>query len=347
MDLSYYDTITTVRELRGDRADLVASLPLPHRVVASVAVPAGRLVVRFITDSALLADMFAANWAPADGDSEPDGTLYALTRPAFSYGLADKWDRSRWWSRDRKSMIVFGCGRYRLAKVCVRGICSAISGGDTLFLHGCALSLRTPEASRGVVITGGSGAGKTTLVARLLQHAGFSVTVINDDWGPISASSGTSVSTGERRLHIKSVSVRALRPDFFASTPPGSYAYDRSEPDPTARLLAVPQDVYGASWRTEPAAIEHVAVIVREPPGWVAPTQAEDGLGFLKAGGRPDDGRRREMYLNGSLILAATRDERREDELYRRLLGRTRVSFINNCGTPEDLADRFVAAVFG
>ena len=37
-------------------------------------------------------------------------------------------------------MLVFGCGSYRLAKVCVRGICSAVSGDDMVFVHGCALS---------------------------------------------------------------------------------------------------------------------------------------------------------------------------------------------------------------
>ena len=38
-------------------------------------------------------------------------------------------------------MLVFGCGSDRLAKVCVRGICSAVSADDMGFVHGCALSL--------------------------------------------------------------------------------------------------------------------------------------------------------------------------------------------------------------
>ena len=38
-------------------------------------------------------------------------------------------------------MVVFGFGSYRLAKVCIRGICSAVSGDEMVFVHGCALSI--------------------------------------------------------------------------------------------------------------------------------------------------------------------------------------------------------------
>jgi len=72
----------------------------------------------------------------------------------------------------------------------------------------------------------------------------------------------------------KSGSVLALRPDFFSGAPSGSYSYDLSEPDRTARLLASPESAYGARWSTGTAVIEHVAVIVREPPGWVPPAAA-------------------------------------------------------------------------
>ena len=94
--------------------------------------------------------------------------------------------------------MVCGLGSYRPAKVCVRGICSAVSGDDIVFLHGCALSVGTGTNQRGVVITGSSGAGKTTLVAGLLRHPEYSVAVLNDDWGAVSLSSGESVSTGEK-----------------------------------------------------------------------------------------------------------------------------------------------------
>ena len=233
MGVSYYDALLPVRAPGPGLLAAVARLRLPHRVLASVRVPGGRLVVAFLSDSARLSRMFAANWAQAGMDQEPDATLYALTQPARSYGLDGRWDEARWWSRDQKIMVVFGFGPYRLTKVCVRGMCSAVSEDDTLFMHGCAVSLGAGAARRGVIITGSSGAGKTTLVAGLLRHPEYSMAVLNDDWGAISLSSGYSVSTGERMLHMKSSSVLALRPGFFASAPAASYSPDLSEPTRT------------------------------------------------------------------------------------------------------------------
>ena len=120
---------------------MVAGIGLPYRVLASISVPAGRIVLAFVSDSARLSRMFAANWAAAGTGQQPDATLYALARRARGYGLDGRWDRARWWSRERKMMVVFGFGSYRLAKVCVRGICSAVSGDDMVFVHGCALSV--------------------------------------------------------------------------------------------------------------------------------------------------------------------------------------------------------------
>ena len=170
MSVSYYDALVPVREPGVGLLGAVAGLRLPNRVLASIRVPRGRIVVAFVSDSDRLSRMFAANWAQAGTDQEPDATLYALTQPARSYGLDGRWDGARWWSRDQKVMVVFGFGPYRLAKVCVRGICSAVSGDDTLFMHGCAVSVGAGAAKRGVVITGSSGAGKTTLVAGLLRQ---------------------------------------------------------------------------------------------------------------------------------------------------------------------------------
>ena len=172
MSASYYDALLPVREPGADPRGVLAGIRLPYRVLASICIPGGRVVVAFISDSVILSRMFAANWAQAEAGQEADATLYALARPARGYGLDRKWDGARWWSRDRKMMMVFGFGSYRLAKVCVRGICSAVSGDDVLFMHGCALSVGTGTDRHGVVITGSSGAGKTTLVAGLLRLGG-------------------------------------------------------------------------------------------------------------------------------------------------------------------------------
>ena len=345
MAVNYYDTLLPVREPGAGLRNAMAGLRLPYQVLASIGVPTGRVVVAFVSDSAQLSRMFAANWARAGAGEEPDATLYALARPARSYGLDGAWDAARWWSRDRKMMVVFGFCSYRLAKVCVRGICSAVSGDDILFLHGCVLSVGAGADRRGVVITGGSGAGKTTLVARLLRHPGYSVTVLNDDWGAVSLGSGNSVSTGEKMLHMKSSSVLALCPGFFASAPPGSYSRDLSEPDRAARILISPESVYGTAWNTTATVIEHVAAVVREPAGWLPPGRGGEAVTALESEGGVGLVHHHEVFFNGSLILTKEDEKLREERRYRRLLDRTTVSWINNCGTPETLVGNFISAV--
>jgi CobW/HypB/UreG family nucleotide-binding protein len=345
MGVSYYDALSPVRAAGDDLPGVVAGLRLPYRVLASIGVPAGRIVVAFVSDSARLSRMFAANWAPAGTGARPDATLCALARPARGYGLDGRWDQARWWSREHKMMVVFGFGSYRLAKVCVRGICSAVSGDDTVFVHGCALSIGAGPGRRGVVITGSSGAGKTTLVAGLLRHPGYPVAVLNDDWGAVSLARGDSVSTGERMLHMKTRSVLTLHPGFFTTARAGSYWHDLSEPDRTARMLVSPQSVYGPAWTTAATAVHHVAVVVREPADWRPPHRPGQTASALESDGGEGLSRHHEAFFNGSLILATEQDKLREERRYRQLLDRTTVSWINNCSTPEALVDRFISAV--
>jgi CobW/HypB/UreG, nucleotide-binding domain len=343
--VSYYEALAPVREPAVALEAVTAGLRLPYRVLASIRVPAGRVVVALVSDSDRLSSMFAANWSPAGSGQEPDTTLYALAGPAGSYGLNETWDGARWWWRRQQAMLGFGFGSYRLAKVCVRGMCSAVSGDDVVFLHGCALSVGVGPQRRGAVITGSSGAGKTTLVARLLRQARYSVGVLNDDWGAVSLSSGESVSTGERMLHMKSSSVAALCPGFFARAPAGSYLRDLSEPDPAARVLVSPASVYGPAWSTTTAPVGHVVVVVREPPGWLPPARQGRALRVLESEGGLGFVHRHEAFYNGSLILAADDDRLREERRYRRLFGRMRVSWVNNCGTPDELVAKFISAV--
>jgi CobW/HypB/UreG, nucleotide-binding domain len=345
MSASYYDALLPVREPGADPQRVLAGIRLPYRVLASIRMPGGRIVVALISDSAILSRMFAANWAQAQAGQEPDATLYALARPARGYGLDQKWDGARWWARDRKTMMVFGFGSYRLAKVCVRGICSAMSGDDILFMHGCALSVGTGTDRHGVVITGSSGAGKTTLVAGLLRHRDCPMAVLNDDWGAVSLSRGELVSTGERMLHMKTGSVLALCPGFFASAPAGSYSIDLSEDDKSARMLVSPESVYGAAWSSSASVVEHIAVVVREPADWLPPEREGQAVTALESGGNTGPAHRHEAFFNGSLVLMSEQDKLREVRRYRQLLNRTTVSWINNCSTPEALVTKFMSAI--
>ena len=68
MSASYYDALLPVREPGNGLRAVLAGLRPPHRVLASIRVPAGRIVVAFVSDSARLSRMFTANWAPAGTD---------------------------------------------------------------------------------------------------------------------------------------------------------------------------------------------------------------------------------------------------------------------------------------
>jgi hypothetical protein len=344
MDVSYYDGLLPVRAPGPGLREVMDRIRLPYRVLASVAVPAGRIVVAFVSDSAELRRMFAANWAQAEAGQQPDVTLYALAGPACRYGCDDSWDQARWWSRDDKVMLAFGFGSYRLVKVCVRGICSAVGGEDTVFVHGCTLSVGAGPGRRGVLITGTSGAGKTTLVAGLLRHRELAAAVLNDDWGVVSLRSGHAVSTGEGMLHMKTASVLALCPGFFASAPEGSYSRDLSEPDRSARMLVSPPSVYRTAWSTAAMVVDHVAVVVREPADWLPPGEGET-VKALESEGAAGLIHHHEAFFNGSLILTTAEDKLREERRYRQLLDRTTISWLNNCDTPDALAGSFIATV--
>ena len=106
MGLSYYDALLPVREPGAGLLGMIASLRAPKRVLASIRVPGGRIVIAFLSDSARLSRMFAANWAPAGTDQEPDATLYALAQPAAATVSTEagtrraggRGIRRQWWS---------------------------------------------------------------------------------------------------------------------------------------------------------------------------------------------------------------------------------------------------------
>jgi hypothetical protein len=63
MGVSHYDALLPVREPGVSLPGVLAGLRLPHRVLGSVGMPAGRIVLAFVSDNARLSRMFAANWA--------------------------------------------------------------------------------------------------------------------------------------------------------------------------------------------------------------------------------------------------------------------------------------------
>ncbi len=90
---------------------------------------------------------------------------------------------------------------------------------------------------------------------------------------------------------------------------------------------------------------EHVAVVVREPAGWLPPGRGGAAVRELEGEGGAGSAHHHEAFFNGSLILIHENDKLREESRFRQLLDRTTVSWINNCDTPEILVDTFISAV--
>ena len=88
-----------------------------------------------------------------------------------------------------------------------------------------------------------------------------------------------------------------------------------------------------------------MAVVVREPPGWLPPGQGAEAVREIESEGDRGSVHRHEGFFNGSLILTTEDDKLREERHYLRLLNLTTVSWINNCGAPETLVDNFISAV--
>jgi hypothetical protein len=90
--------------------------------------------------------------------------------------------------------------------------------------------------------------------------------------------------------------------------------------------------------------VDHLVVIVRERPAWVPPRSPLDAEA-LKVGSNLQAIQHHQAFLNGALLLSAIGDQLREERRYQRLLDRVAVSWINNCGSADDLATNFVAAI--
>jgi hypothetical protein len=112
-------------------------------------------------------------------------------------------------------------------------------------------------------------------------------------------------------------------------------------------MLVSPGSVYGTAWSTSATVVEHVAVVVREPADWLPPVREGEAIRELESEGEVGLAHHHEAFFNGSLILTAEDDKLREEQRYKQLLGRTAVSWINNCGTAEALVRNFISAVMG
>ena len=72
MSVGYYDALLPVREPGAGLPGALAGIRFPYRVLASIGVPTGLIVLALVSDDARLSRMFAANWARAGAGAQPD-----------------------------------------------------------------------------------------------------------------------------------------------------------------------------------------------------------------------------------------------------------------------------------
>ena len=329
-----------LRNLSSENSSL-RSLP-----AVRVAIPtaSGRLIrLELLTDSNHLAEFFSANWPAEFSQVEPDARIVAGKKSATYYGLHQEFDECRWYCPDTRQVFMFATEYYGNLKITVRGLCSELASDDDMFIHGCALALD----NFGLTLSGMSGAGKTTLTAELRRKLASNITVVNDDWGPLSLSSGLMRNTGEPYLHMKYPSVRNLAPALSIS--PDTH---RSEnftggfTDPAARLLVTPAEVFGREGLCDEVVLKLFVVVIRNesvPPS-LRRLSATD-LSVLESGHYSTFYQRSEQFLNGSLFLMDEHRLMRTRQQHRTLLERFHCVALNNSGSPEHGADLIVSAL--
>jgi hypothetical protein len=305
---------------------------------------AGRLIrLELFTDSQHLAHFYTANWLRDDSLLEVDARILAGKQGARHYGLSADFDDCRWYCSETRQVWMFGSEYYGNAKITVRGLCSELASDEDMFVHGCALAVD----QQGMILCGMSGAGKTTLTAALRETLRGNIFVVNDDWGPLSLSTGFIRYTGEPHLHMKYPSVRRLAPALsIGPTTHMSENFDGDYTNPAGRLLITPTEVFGKDGLAESVTLKLFAVVIRNEtePLSIRPLSADD-VSLFEEGHYSEFYQRYEKFLNGSLFLMDEYRLERTRKQHRILLDRFHCVALNNSGSPESGAELLISAL--
>lgn len=321
------------------------NLAVPNCIESRARVPISesqQVVISLRTDSEHLAKFFTMNWPTDLSSGKPDASITALKESASSYGLTREFDESRWFCPETNQVVMFGNEFYGNIKITVRGLCSEITPHDQMFLHGCSLVID----GRGVVLSGASGAGKTTLTAALKKTLGSRMHIVNDDWGPFSLKSGILQFTGEPHLHMKYPSVRMLNPKLEINpTVYPSENFDGDTNDPRARLLIAPYQVFGAEGLQDKAKLQLFVVVRRDPESKIGVKYlSRNDISSVEQSQYSRFYHRTEHFLNGSLFLFDDTRIMRERGRHKVLLSDFPCISINNITSPEESAELILAA---
>jgi hypothetical protein len=320
-----------------------AHVPFDH--CASVRAAENRRIrIRLLTDSKHLSDFFANQWGnDAHRIHSADATIYALVQQPEDYGVSSELKDQRTWFRECQEVWQFGTEYYGNIKVSVRGLCSALARDEELFLHGCAFQV----GPLGLILSGRSGVGKTTLMEAIREVAASSFKMVNDDWGAVSLSHNSVFYTDARRLHMKYRSVSQLRPSL--NPQPFEYPMENYTGDPEdahARLLVPREDVFGEDQVTDSAPLSAYVVLFRDPQeSHVVRRLSKDDLKRIEKGTYSEFYQRHERFLDGSLFLTSQRDVRKHRAKLEQLTESVSAWVVNNVGSPDETARQILEAI--
>lgn len=238
-----------------------------------------------------LASMLRANWR-LEGDA-----------PARELVLAVRADGARAVRRlSDDSWQACGVCDYTALKVAVRGVMSDARIPGTVYVHGCAFQVgdgRRADGDSGVLLLGSSGAGKTTLVSMMARSRKFNFELVNDDWGPFAIDGKMAISTGEKLLHVKVASARALNPSFDASSP--SIIPDAVSPG--GRAFVPKGDLYEKT--RESVRVRACVVLTRDSDRecGIREIDARQAVSVRERGSYSPYFGKVEEFMNGSLLL--------------------------------------------
>jgi len=299
-----------------------------------------QIIIALRTDSDHLSKFFSLNWPVNNLSEKPTATITALKGSAESYGLSEEFNGSRWFCPETKQVWMFGNEFYGNIKITVRGLCSELAPNEEMFLHGCSMTID----GRGVVLSGVSDAGKTTLTVALRKILGPRAQVVNDDWGPFSLDEGWLQFTGEPYLHMKYPSVHALLPnlEINPSSHPSENFYGNID-DPHSRLLITPQQVFGGDGLQSRAKLRLFVVVIRDHdmPTGISHLSLQD-MPLLEQGKYSSFYDKTELFLNGSLFITDKTRQDRERNRHQVLIKNFPCVLANNVVAPEKTAEQIL-----
>ncbi|MFG1797784.1 hypothetical protein [Nocardia sp. NPDC049149] len=342
------DETLKVRQRRFE-ADLPDELlECLERSYARIDHPDGYVVVELLTDSPHLTAFFTGNWARASQSQRGtvQARIVALRGDAISYDLPASLDGSRWFSRKTNSALYLGNSSYTNLKITVRGLLAAIKNDTVMWVHGCTLSIRDNDEDYGILLLGRSGAGKTTITSKIRQLLGDHVRVVNDDYGAVSLATQEVAFTGERRLHMKYMSVATLASQLHP-TPATHWSEDFNGDrfDATARLLIDPSEVFGPRGFKVRSNLRSIVVVGRDVARMSSDMSAADILDLVVNGEFSEYYGAPERFFNGSLFLLGETDVRTHRAKYQQLFDNVGVHFVNNVESSDAAARQVLETV--